>query len=84
MIPAEILTLVQRRIDRIEGNRADLAFLWKRFGHAVRETRRSRRIKLADFAKGLSRTPTMCSYMEAGKRVWPLDKAKLAVKLLSK
>lgn len=82
MIPAEILTLVQRRIDRMAGNRADIVFLWKRFGNSVRVLRRKRRIKLSDFAKALGRTAAMTSFMESGKRQWPLDKAKLAVKLL--
>jgi ribosome-binding protein aMBF1 (putative translation factor) len=74
------------RIKTRETDRAErtLDIMWRAFSLTVRKERRARGIRLEWFAKQLGYTRTMVSYLEAGQRRWPMEKAELAVKLLTR
>lgn len=56
--------------------------LWTEFGHLVREERRHRKIRLKDFARHLSVSTAMASYLENGGRQWSVNQAKQALRCL--
>lgn len=65
-------------------HKSESVALWSRFGRALRAERRARDIPRSRFAEQLGYTPTMLNYLESGKRRWPMTKAELAVKLLTR
>lgn len=56
----------------------------KDFGAAIRDSRRRRGITRAKFAKLVGYTPTMISYLESGERIWSLEKAAAAIKVVNR
>lgn len=84
MKPPVILTAIQLGQSVLNKQHVVLVDLWRKFGAAIRADRRARKIPLKAFARRLGYTPTMVSYLEAGERQWDMEKAKLAVKLLTR
>lgn len=64
-------------------DRADLcdAEAHKRFGQTIAT---NRKVSRSQFAKKLGVTGSMLALMENGKRRWPIKRAELAVKLLTR
>lgn len=58
--------------------------LWAKFSQSVRTERRRRKIKLKVFARGLDVTSTFAGMLEKNKRPWSIERAELAVKLLTR
>lgn len=60
---------------------ASLAIAHEQFGESIAT---ARRIPRAAFAKKLGVSGQMLALMESGRRRWPLKRAELAVKLLTR
>lgn len=84
MTPAAILTRATTQTAQLVGHELRLEETWRAFGRAIRRERRTRRIQMKRFAAGLGYTPAMVAMLETGKRPWPMNKAVLAVKLLTR
>lgn len=81
---SSILASIKLRLAKARAAETATVEDWKRFGKQLREERKRRKIKRAVFADLLGYTPTMLSYLEHGTRKWALDKAELAVRLLTR
>jgi hypothetical protein len=81
---SSILASIKLRLSKARAAESGLVKDWQRFGVQLREERKRRKIKRAVFADLLGFTPTMLSYLEHGSRKWSLDKAELAVRLLTR
>ncbi len=84
MTPPRILTAIHLGLHALSEEHAALKLLWRKFSHAMRDERRKRRIKLKDFAEKMGISPTYLAYMESGLRPWTVERAELAVKLLTR
>lgn len=84
MTPPRILTAIHLGLHGLNKRHGALDILWRRFSTSIRTERRRRKIKLKDFARNLGVTSTMVGFLERNKRPWSMDRAELAVKLLTR
>ncbi len=84
MSPPVILTAIHLGLSALDKEHKALAELWGKFGASVRKERKRRKIALKAFAADLGISPTMASYLEAGTREWTVERAELAVRLLTR
>lgn len=84
LTPPVILFAIRRDLAALSHKHASVAGLWQKFGASIREDRKRRKIPLKKFAGGLDISSTYCSYLESGKREWSVERAELAVKLLTR
>lgn len=84
MTPPVILSAIRLGLTALSHKHESVGALWKRFGAAIRSDRKRRKIPLKVFARDLGCSTTMVSYLEAGSREWTVERAELAVKLLTR
>lgn len=84
MTPQRIITSIHLGVANLAKDHSALKFLWRKFSSAIREERIRRGIKLKDFALGLGVTSTYAGYLEKNRREWSVERAELAIKLLTR
>ncbi len=82
MTPTRILTAIEIGQSALDNKHSALGMLWRKFAASVRSERKRLGISMVDFAGRLDYSPAMLGMLETGKRVWPLEKAKLAAEIL--
>lgn len=82
--PVEILNAIRLQSKWQQIQQANAEKLWRDFGEAVRAERKRRKLTLKFFAAQLRYTTAMVSFMESGRRTWPLKKAERAVSILNR
>lgn len=79
-----ILSAIRLGQTALDAKHAALGLLWKKFGTSIRQARRARKISLKRFAACMGYTAAMVAMLESGTRRWPMKKAELAVKLMTR
>lgn len=84
MTPSTILSQIHAREREQARHEAELRFLWKQFGAAVRRVRKQRKLAMKAMAARLGVTPAMLAMMESGTRAWGKNRAEAVVHILTR
>jgi len=82
--PSHILSALRIGTAYLRKQHKALDILWGKFGLAVAESRKARKMSRAALGRKLGYTGQMIALLERNERQWPMAKAEKAVRLLQR